>query len=144
MGHSASRATLVLLQAFVAITALVGAVLVVPTLPLEWLEAGPLADYTIPAFALGICGIAAVVAIALVIVAPRLGGVASMVAGLLMIAFEIVEIAIVGLAIVEHGASNPQSWLQIVYIVIGAAGIALGYRLWRLDEEPRRMVRAAH
>jgi uncharacterized membrane protein YuzA (DUF378 family) len=144
MGLSTTRGTLILLQVFVAFTALFGAVVVVPTLPLEWLHAGPLTDYTIPAFALGICGIAAVVAVILLIVAPRLGGLASMVAGLLMIIFEVVEIAVVGLAIVEHGASNPQSWLQIVYIVIGAAGLALGYHLWRLDEEPRRMARPAH
>jgi uncharacterized membrane protein YuzA (DUF378 family) len=144
MGLSTTRGTLILLQVFVAFTALFGAVVVVPTLPLEWLQAGPLTDYTIPAFALGICGIAAVVAVILLIVAPRLGGLASMVAGLLMIIFEVVEIAVVGLAIVEHGASNPQSWLQIVYIVIGAAGLALGYHLWRLDEEPRRMARPAH
>jgi uncharacterized membrane protein YuzA (DUF378 family) len=144
MGRFTTRGTLILLQVFVAFTALFGAVVVVPTLPLEWLQAGPLTDYTIPAFALGICGIAAVVAVILLIVAPRLGGLASMVAGLLMIIFEVVEIAVVGLAIVEHGASNPQSWLQIVYIVIGAAGLALGYHLWRLDEEPRRMARPAH
>jgi uncharacterized membrane protein YuzA (DUF378 family) len=144
MGLFTTRGTLILLQVFVAFTALFGAVVVVPTLPLEWLQAGPLTDYTIPAFALGICGIAAVVAVILLIVAPRLGGLASMVAGLLMIIFEVVEIAVVGLAIVEHGASNPQSWLQIVYIVIGAAGLALGYHLWRLDEEPRRMARPAH
>jgi uncharacterized membrane protein YuzA (DUF378 family) len=144
MGLFTTRGTLILLQVFVAFTALFGAVVVVPTLPLEWLQAGPLTDYTIPAFALGICGIAAVVAVILLIVAPRLGGLASMVAGLLMIIFEVVEIAVVGLAIVEHGASNPQSWLQIVYIVIGAAGLALGYHLWRLYEEPRRMARPAH
>jgi uncharacterized membrane protein YuzA (DUF378 family) len=144
MGLFTTRGTLILLQVFVAFTASFGAVVVVPTLPLEWLQAGPLTDYTIPAFALGICGIAAVVAVILLIVAPRLGGLASMVAGLLMIIFEVVEIAVVGLAIVEHGASNPQSWLQIVYIVIGAAGLALGYHLWRLDEEPRRMARPAH
>jgi hypothetical protein len=144
MGHSATRATLILLQAFVAITALAGAVLVVPTLPLEWIHAELLTDYTIPAFALGVCGIAAVIAVALLIVAPRLGGIASIVAGLLMIVFELVEIAVVGLAIVEHGASTPQSWLQIVFIVIGAVEVALGFHLWRLEEAPGPTLTATH
>ena len=144
MGHSATRATLILVQAFVAVTALVGAVLVVPTLPLDWLGAGPLTDYAIPAFALAVCGIAAVVAVVLLILAPRFGGVASMVAGLFMIAFEIVEIAVVGFALVDHGASNPQSWLQIVYIVIGAIGVVLGFHLWRLEEAAGPTLRTTH
>ena len=71
-------------------------------------------------------------ALALLIVEPRLGGAASVVAGAFMVIFEVVEIAIVGLAIVVHGVDNAQSWLQIVYIVIGGAGMALGYHLWTL------------
>ncbi len=145
MGHAATRATLVVLQVFVAFTAIFGAIFVVPTLPLDWIKAGPLTDYTIPALALGVaCGGSAVVALILLVIAPRLGGAASIVAGLFMIAFEVVEIAIVGLALVEHGVENPQSWLQIVYLVIGAAGMALGYHLWQLEEEPRRAARPAH
>ena len=144
MGHAATRATLIVLQVFVAFTAIFGAIFVVPTLPLDWIKAGPMTDYTIPALALGICGAAALVALVLLAIAPRLGGAASIVAGLLMIVFEVVEIAVVGLALVVHGAENPQSWLQIVYLVIGAAGMALGYHLWRLEEEPHRMARPAH
>lgn len=145
MGHVTTRATLILLQVFVAFTAIFGAIFVVPTLPLDWLKAGPLTDYTIPALALGVaCGGSALVALALLIVAPHLGGAASIVAGLFMVAFEVVEIAIVGFALIEHGAENPQSWLQEVYLAIGAAGMALGYHLWRAEAEPRRMARLAH
>ena len=144
MSHAATRATLMVLQVFVALTAIFGAILVVPTLPREWLRAGPFTDYTIPALVLGVCGAMALIAIVLLAVAPRLGGAASIVAGLFMIAFEVVEIAVVGLAVVVHGAENPQSWLQIVYLVIGAAGMALGYHLWRLEEESRQMARPAH
>ena len=90
------------------------------------------------------CGIAAVVAFVLLILAPRLGGVASMVAGLFMIVFEIVEIAVVGFALVDHGASNPQSWLQIVYIAIGAIQVVLGFHLWRLEVAAGPTLRTTH
>ena len=94
MGHAATRATLLVLQVFVAFTAIFGALFVVPTLPLDWIKAGPLTDFTIPAIALGVaCGGSAVVAVVLLVIAPRLGGAASIVAGLFMIAFEVVEIA---------------------------------------------------
>jgi hypothetical protein len=145
VGHTATRATLIVLQVFVAFTAIFGALFVVPTLPLDWIKAGPLTDFTIPAIALGVaCGGSAVVALVLLVIAPRLGGAASIVAGFFMIAFEVVEILVVGLALIEHGAGNPQSWLQIVYLAIGAAGMAFGYHLWRIEEEPRRLARPAH
>lgn len=141
MGHSANRTTLIVLQAFVAFTAIVGALFVVPTLPLDWIKAGPMTDFTIAAIALGICGLAAVVAVVLLVVEPRLGGAASVVAGALMIAFELVEIAVVGFALTEYGAENPQAWLQVVYIAIGAIGMGLGYRLWKA---PARHPAMAH
>jgi hypothetical protein len=145
MGPTSTRATLLVLQAFVAFTAVFGAIVVVPTLPLDWLEAGPLTDYTIPALALGVlCGGAAIVALALLIFEPRLGGAASVVAGAFMVVFEVVEISIVGLAILDYGITNFQSWLQIVYIAIGATGMALGYHLWTLLSRPRRMAHPTH
>lgn len=131
MGSTTTRATLIVLQAFVAVTAVVGAIAVVPTLPLEWLKVGPLTDYTIPALALGVlCGGSAIVALALLMIEPRLGGGASIIAGAFMVTFEVVEIVVVGLAILEYGVASFQSWLQIIYIVIGAATMALGYHLW--------------
>lgn len=144
MGHVANRTTLIVLQAFVAFTAIVGAVFVVPSLPLDWIKAGPMTDFTIPAIALGLCGLAAAVALVLLVVEPRLGGAASVVAGALMIAFEIVEIAVVGFAPVVHGVEYPQSWLQIVYLAIGAITVVLGYRLWASFAHPRAMAHPAH
>ena len=38
MRHYASRGLLAVLSAFIAVTAIAGAIFVVPTLPLEWLE----------------------------------------------------------------------------------------------------------
>ena len=144
MGHVATRATLIVLQVFVAFTAIFGAIFVVPTLPLDWIKAGPMTDFTIPAIALAICGLAAVVALVLLVIEPRLGGAASVVAGAFMIVFELVEIAVVGFALVEHGADQPQSWLQIVYLVIGAIVMVLGYALWRAPAHARDMAHPAH
>jgi len=144
MGPTSTRATLMVLQAFVAVTALVGAVVVVPTLPLEWLKVGPLTDYTIPALALGVlCGGSAIVAFALLVFEPRLGGAAAMVAGTFMVIFEVVEISVVGLSLLEYGIADFQSWLQIVYLIIGASGVALGYHLWTLLRHPRPMAHPA-
>lgn len=49
-----TRLVLAVLAAFVAISAIPSAVLVVPTLPTDWLARGPFSDYTIPAIALGV------------------------------------------------------------------------------------------
>src|SRR6187551_1140791 len=92
MGRTGTRLTLVVLQAFVAFTTIFGALLVVPTLPLEWIQRGPMTDYTIPAIVLGVvCGGSALVALALLVIDSEHAGVSSMVAGAMMVAFELVE-----------------------------------------------------
>jgi hypothetical protein len=145
MGHTGTRVTLVVLQAFVAFTTIFGALFVVPTLPLEWIQRGPMTDYTIPAIALGvICGGSALVALLLLALDSEHAGVASMVAGAMMIAFELVEIVVVGLSVIVHGADNLVSWLQIFYIGIGIVTVALGYRLWHLTATPWIARRPAH
>ena len=145
MGRTGTRLTLVVLQAFVAFTTIFGALLVVPTLPLEWIQRGPMTDYTIPAIVLGVvCGGSALVALALLVTDSEHAGVASMVAGAMMIAFELVEIFVVGLSIVVHGADNLVSWLQIFYIGVGIVAVVLGYRLWHLGATPWAVRRPAH
>lgn len=88
------------LAAFVTLTALQGAIFVVPTMPRSVLHKGVLAifsDFTIPALALGIlCGGSALVAFVTVLARPQLGALASMTAGVFMIGFELVEIVAVG------------------------------------------------
>jgi hypothetical protein len=62
-----------------------------------------------------------------------------------MVAYQLVEIAVVGLAIVEHGADQPVAWLQVVYLVIGATQMSLGYALWRATADDReRWLRSGH
>ncbi len=134
--HLAQRISLGVLAALVTFTAIQGAVFVVPTMPSAVLRQGvitPFSDYTIPAFALGIlCGGSALVALITVILWPRVGGLASAVAGAFMIGFELIEILVVGFTPVLY-PTQPQGWLQVFFLVVGALMVALGLRLWRAD-----------
>lgn len=130
------RIPLVALEAFVALTAIYGAIFVVPALPHEWLHAGliaPFADTTIPALALGlVCGNGALIALICVLAWPRIGAVASVIAGAAMIVFELVEMLVVGFTAALY-PTQPVAWLQILYIVIGSAIAVLGARLWQAE-----------
>ena len=90
-----SRIALLVVHGLVALTAIGGAIWVVPTMPLDWIKAGPFADWTVPAIALGFVGLIAAAAFVAVIVRPWLGALASVAAGSAMIVFELVEIAVV-------------------------------------------------
>lgn len=145
MSLKRSRLVLILLHGFVAFTAIFGAILVVPTMPLAWIKAGPFTDWTVPAIALGLLvGGSAVVAVLLLIADARLGAFASMVAGAAIVAFELVEITVVGFTLTEFGPDEPVAWLQVVYLVVGATQLVLAYRLWRRVAEPRARTRYAH
>jgi hypothetical protein len=145
MPHVMSRALLFVLAVFVALSSLFGAAIVVPALPLEWIQRGPFTDYTIPAIALGFVGILAIASAISLIIRPEVAGLLAVVAGAAMVAFELVEITVVGLSIVVHGADEPVAWLQIVYIVIGMAQMAVGFALWRATTPDReRWMRTGH
>jgi hypothetical protein len=140
-----TRIGLVVLDAFVAFTAIYGAIFVVPTIPLEWLKYGPFTDYTVPALALGILvGGSATLAAILLLVRPWAGAVATMVAGVMIIGFEIVEIGVVGFTLIEYDASQFQAWLQVVYLALGAVQLFAGYRFWRRLEPRIRRTGLAH
>jgi hypothetical protein len=97
-----------------ALTAIAGAIFVVPTMPRSVLHNGILAlfpDYTIPALALGaFCGGAALVTLVAVFARPQLGALAALVAGAFMIAFELVEILVVGFTPMQTPDQFP-AWL---------------------------------
>jgi hypothetical protein len=143
MGHLASRGLLAVLTAFLAVTTIAGAVFVVPTLPPEWLVGSIFTDYTIPALALACVGGLSVVAFGAVLLRPELAGAAAIVAGLAMVAFELVEIWAVGLSLVEYGANEPVAWLQVVYVVIGLVTAGAGLSLWRATAVDRERLAAS-
>lgn len=138
MPHLVSRGVLFVLAAFMAVTAIAGALFVVPGLPLEWIDGGPFADYTLPAVALGFVGSLALVTVIVLVVRPEVAGVAAVATGAAMVAFELVEIAVVGLSLVEHGPGEPVAWLQVVYIAIGLMTIGMGGALWVSTADDRR------
>nr|MBA3827245.1 hypothetical protein [Ktedonobacterales bacterium] len=93
--------TLLVLAIFTTLTAIQGAIFVVPFLPHAWLHQGPLplfTDYTIPALALGLgCGGSALAAcVGILLAHQRSGAVLAAVAGACIVSFELVEIAVVG------------------------------------------------
>jgi hypothetical protein len=124
------------LTAFMALSTIAGALFVVPAMPRSVLQQGALAlfpDFTIPALALGVvCGGAALFALFAVIAWPQLGALACAVAGLCMIAFEVVEILVVGFTPMQTPAQWP-AWLQVVYLALGALLVILGARLWKAE-----------
>ncbi|MGZ3602382.1 MAG: hypothetical protein ACXWQ5_22675 [Ktedonobacterales bacterium] len=140
------RIPLVALEAFVALTAIYGALFVVPAIPQEWLHAGliaPFADATIPALALGIlCGGGSLIALISVLAWPTIGAITSVVAGAAMIIFELVEMLVVGFTAVMY-PTQPVAWLQVIYIVVGAAIALLGARLWKAETGSYRFTRQA-
>ena len=123
------RPALVVLCAFLALTAIPSAFLVVPALPIEWLRGGPFSDYTIPAIALGVIGVLGAVAALGLVSAPQLGTIAAVAAGAAIAIFEVVEVAVVGIALVEY-PDMPQSWLQPLYFVLGVAIVLLGLAVY--------------
>jgi hypothetical protein len=137
MRHIASRGLLAVLSGFIAVTALVGAAFVVPALPLEWLEGSVLADYTIPALALGLVGLSAVVTLAALVVGPEAAGAFAVVTGTAMVIFELVEIWVVGFSLVEYGIGEPVAWLQVIYLVVGTTLAGVGFSLWRATTDER-------
>lgn len=146
MAHVLARVVLFVLAVFVAFTAIYGAFFVIPALPPEWIEGAPFDDYLLPSLALGlVVGPLAIISALALIVRPETAGLAAIIAGASIIVFELVEIAIVGLAIVEYGSDQPVAWLQIVYLVVGAVQVVVGYALWRATTADReRWLRTGH
>lgn len=126
-----TRIALLVLNALVAVSAIAGAIWVVPTMPLEWIKAGPFDDWTIPALALGFVGVLAAGALVGLLVKPWLGALASVVAGAAMIGFELVEIAVVGWTMSDPELNGYfQAWLQPIYLAVGTGQVLLGMRFW--------------
>ena len=146
MPHLASRGVLFVLAAFIAVTAIAGALFVVPGLPPEWIDGGPFADYTVPAVTLGFVGVLAVMTMLALVIRPDIAGAAAVTAGAAMVAFELVEIGVVGFSLLEYGVGEPVAWLQVVYVAIGLITTGMGGALWvaTADDRRRRDRTSAH
>jgi hypothetical protein len=140
----AIRIGLLVLNGFVAVSAIAGAIWVVPTMPLEWIKFGPFTDWTIPAIALGFVGVLAAVAFGAVLVRPWLGALASVVVGSAMVVFELVEVGVVGWTLGDPTLPTFQASLQLVYIVVGSLQALLGLGLWLATRDTAPPIAVIH
>ena len=131
----ATRIGLLILNGFVAVSAIAGAIWVVPTMPMEWIKYGPFTDWTIPAIALGAVGVFAAATFVALLWRPWLGALLSIFAGLAMVVFELVEIGVVGWTLSDPTLSGFQKSLQLVYLIVGSGQALLGWWLWRSTRE---------
>jgi hypothetical protein len=144
MTTTATRIGLLVLNGLVAISAIAGAIWVVPTMPLEWIKYGPFTDWTVPAMALGFVGLLATAAFVAVLLRPWAGALASMVAGLAMVVFELVEVAVVGWTLTDPSLEGFQKSLQVVYLVVGSLQLVAGAILWRMTRQAAPPIPVLH
>lgn len=140
----ATRIGLLILNGFVAISAIAGAIWVVPTMPMEWIKYGPFTDWTIPAIALGAVGVLAAATFVALLARPWLGALGSILAGVAMVVFELVEIGVVGWTLSDPTLSGFQKSLQLVYLIVGSGQALLGWRLWRSTRGAAPPLRILH
>jgi hypothetical protein len=145
MTRISSYTIVIILDLFLAGTALLGGLFLVPGLPPSWLEGGPFRSFLLPALALTLIGVVALVgALALAFERP-LGILASLAAGVAITVFEIVQIAVLTLGdwlyqlgitlghrVTSEGAEFPPALLlEPVYIAIGLAIALWSLRMYR-------------
>ena len=148
-----SRGVLIGLDLLLGVTALIGGLTVIPTLPPEWLVGSPFSDYGLPATALTMIVIGAAVGGVLVMVRVEWGLVVSIAAGIAITVFEMVETTVLGLDVwlyrlgLGPGPTSPITranldgipaplgiplplWLQPAYFIVGIIIAVTAMRLW--------------
>jgi hypothetical protein len=131
MKERSIRTTLVVVDLFAAVSAIVGAVGLIAgfmDVPLGELRGTPFADFTVPALLLGfVVGGSALAAATIAVFGPRrIEALASAAAGCVMVGWMTVEIAMIGLDV----------WVQAAYLVVGLAMIGLAGLLWWARPRP--------
>lgn len=141
MPHKGIRIALLVIEAFVGLSALSGGIAVLQgvvfgfVLPRAWLAGTPFGNYTIPGLALVIVvGGSALLAAATVFIEREWAVLVSVLAGLIMVGFLMVEVVSLDS---KFGAALPTFlWLQLVYFVLGLAIFGLAGFVWMRDYRP--------
>ena len=126
--NALTRRTLLVTDAFVAITAITGGLLLAAGLeagrfPLDWLGGTPFDSYFAPGLILAVVGGSAAIAAFAVLLRPHAGASASVVAGAIMMGWISGEVLLL---------NQPSwTWIEAFYFCVGAAMVALGLVLWR-------------
>ena len=133
--HKVIRIVLLVIEAFVGLSALGGGIAILQgvvfgfVLPLAWLAGTPFSDYTIPGLALVIVvGGSALLAAATVFIEREWAVLVSVLAGLLMAGYEVVEA--VSLDSKVGNALPTVLELQLLFFVLGLAVFGLAGFLW--------------
>ena len=132
MKQKLTRIALIVLEVFVALSAVAGGIgLLTGAIPASpgGLQGSPFADYTVPALSLMvIVGGSMLLAAATILTRREIGVLASAFAGLAMMIFEIVEAAVID----RSGGSELviAVVLQTLYFALGLAVLVLSSRLW--------------
>jgi hypothetical protein len=135
MKYKAMRITIFVLVLFGALTTLAGGIGLLTgaiAAPLEWLQGSSFVDYTIPGLALAIIvGGSMLLAAATIFTGREIGVLASGFAGLAMMIFEIVEVAVI-----DPYAGSSLSLaipLQVLFFTLGLAIFILALILWMTE-----------
>src|SRR5258708_5880407 len=135
MKHKGMRITIFALLVFGALTTIAGGIGLMTGMiqtPLAWLQGSPFVDYTVPGLALAIIvGGSMLFAAATILSGREIGVLASAFAGLAMVIFEIVEIAIVDR--IAGSQLLIAASLQAFYLALGLAVIGLASYLWMAE-----------
>ena len=138
MKHRIVRIAIFVLAVLGALTAFAGGVGILTgaiTFPLEFLQGTPFIDYTIPGLALAILvGGSFLFAAVTIFTGREMGVLASALAGLFMIGFEVVEIAIVD-RFGGNGLSIAVA-LQAFFSMLGLTIFGLASYLWMAEYRP--------
>ncbi|HYX49643.1 MAG TPA: hypothetical protein VE843_07860, partial [Ktedonobacteraceae bacterium] len=133
--HRVTRIALFAIEAFIGLSALQGGVALLRgdflnVVPVDWLAGTPFSDYTIPGLTLVIIvGGSALLAAATVFIEREWAVLISVLAGLIMIGFEVVEMVSVNGKV--GGDALPMALgLQLFYFVLGLAAFGLAGYLW--------------
>lgn len=133
MVKQVERYTLIVLDVFLAVTAMAGGIgLLTGVLDpgIELLQGSPFSTYTIPGLALlAIVGGSALLAAGLLLRLPQLGVLASAVAGMMIMGFELVEVLVVSS---DPGVARN---LQLFYFALGLLIAGLATTLWMTKHE---------
>lgn len=147
---SASRRALIVLDCFAGVTALMGMAILLTgwgyRFPTSWLQGTPFSDYTVPALLLGIVvGGSALVAMVATIKSARIGTITSMIAGVIMMGYIIVEYVLVSALrfdFANPAASVQQGNQQPLWFLIGLVMAVLALRV--VPGGVRDMLHTAH
>ncbi len=136
MNERLVRGSLVGLLLFNAVTMILSALFVVPNVPTGLILWGAFTDYTLPTVALGLLGVLSLGAAAVVVAIPALGALLAIVAGLGTTLFELVDVMVVGIAVLD-APELWQAWLQPFFFSYGLVVASLALWLYRSTAEPR-------